>query len=83
MILFDASAVLDLFRKGRAGELLQGCTIDLAGYELGNAVRRLVDVERSLTPGEGAEILAVLENTINSMARAKMPSLATILDNAI
>ena len=54
MILFDASAVLDPFRKGRAGELPQGCTIDLAGYELDNAVRRLIDVERSLTPGEDA-----------------------------
>jgi predicted nucleic acid-binding protein len=83
MILFDASAILNLSRKDRGNVLLDGCTLDLAGYEVGNAIRRLVDVEKALPRAQGAEILTLLQSTVGGMERAKVSSLVSVFENAI
>jgi hypothetical protein len=51
-MLFDASAILNLSRNDRSAALLEGKTIDLAFYEVGNSIRRKVCVEKTLTMEE-------------------------------
>jgi predicted nucleic acid-binding protein len=83
MILFDASAIFKLSRKNKGSVLLNGCTIDLAGYELGNVIRRLVVVEKSVSGAQGAEILGLLQNIVDGMERVKVSSLLTVFENAV
>jgi predicted nucleic acid-binding protein len=83
MILFDASAIFNLSRKSKGNVLLNGCTIDLAGYELGNVIRRLVEVEKSVPRAQGAEIVRLLQSTIDGMERVKVSSLIAVFENAI
>ncbi|MGA2198477.1 MAG: type II toxin-antitoxin system VapC family toxin [Nitrososphaerales archaeon] len=82
MILFDSSAILNLLHEGRGRALIGGCTLDLAGYELGSAIRRQVYVERALSVAEGVSALRVLEEMTASMARARASSLPAILESA-
>jgi predicted nucleic acid-binding protein len=83
MILFDASAMINLFRDGRVQVLLQGCTIDLAAYELGSAVRRYVKVEKTLANSDGVELLKALQNVMSAMENVQIMSLVPVLENAI
>ena len=39
--LYDASAILNVVKKGKLRVFLEGCTLDLAIYEVANAVFRL------------------------------------------
>ncbi|MGD0638509.1 MAG: hypothetical protein ABSA72_10775 [Nitrososphaerales archaeon] len=70
MNLLDSSAILDLLHAGKSGELIGGCTIDLADHELGSAVRRQVYVEKTLSVADGTAALNGLGAMTASMARA-------------
>ena len=83
MILFDASAIINLFRNDRAEIILKGCTINLAGYEVGSAIRRQIKVQKTLSNSDGAELLKGLQDTVDAMERVKVTSLVLVLENAI
>ncbi len=82
MSLFDSSAILNLFHAGRSRTLIGGCTLDLAGYALGSAVRRQVYVEKTLSLAEGASALEGLGAMTASMEKARVSSLAAVLEVA-
>src|ERR1700722_10874946 len=83
MILFDASAIINLFRNDRAEMLLKGCTINLAGYEVGSAIRRQIKVEKTLSNSDGAALLKGLQETMGAMKRVNVTSLVPVLENVV
>jgi len=82
MNLFDASAILNLLHDGKSEMLMGGCTLDLADYELGSAVRRKVCLDRSLSIAEGAAALEVFGEVTAAMARTRASSLPAVLEVA-
>lgn len=70
MSLFDVSAIINLCGEKKLEELLQGWTISLAYYELGNAVWKQVYKYKKISLDE-ARIL--LEPLIEIFMRLKKP----------
>jgi len=81
-MLFDASAILNLFRNDEAAALLQGHTIDLAFYEVGNSIRRKVSVEKALTLEEGALALDSLTKVMDAMGLVQRANHRDVLETA-
>jgi predicted nucleic acid-binding protein len=81
-MLFDASAIVNLFGNDRSATLLEGSTIDLAFYEVGNSIRRRVCVEKSLTMQEGTTALDSLTDVMTAMVAAKRANHRDVLDAA-
>ena len=81
-MLFDASAIMNLSRNDRSAALLEGNTIDLAFYEIGNSIRRKVCVEKALTMEEGTLALDSLTNVMTAMGIAERVNHATVLQTA-
>ena len=82
MMLFDSSAIINLFHEGKSKALIGGCTLDLADYELGSAVRRQVFVEKTLSVPEGVSALEGLGAMTASMARVRASTLPAVLEVA-
>jgi predicted nucleic acid-binding protein len=81
-MLFDASAIMNLFRNDQSVTLLRGHTIDLAFYEVGNAIRRKVSVEKVLTIEEGTLALDSLTGVMTAMGLIKRANSRTVLETA-
>jgi predicted nucleic acid-binding protein len=81
-MLFDASAIMNLFGSDRSATLLEGSTIDLAFYEVGNSIRRKVCVEKLLTMQEGTTALDSLTDVMTAMVEAKRANHRDVLDAA-
>ncbi len=81
-MLFDASAIMNLSRNDRSAALLDGNTIDLAFYEVGNSIRRKVCVEKVLTMEEGILALDSLTNIMTGMGMVERVSHRTVLQAA-
>jgi len=81
-MLFDASAILNLFRNDESASLLEGNTIDLAFYEVGNSLRRKVCVEKVLTMEEGASALDSLSSVMTAMGIKQRADSRVVLQTA-
>ena len=81
-MLFDASAILNLFRNDESAALLKGMTIDLAFYEVGNSIRRKVCVEKVLTMEEGISALDSLTQVMTAMGLTQRANHRTVLETA-
>ena len=69
-LLFDSSAIINLCGTKRVERLLDGWTLNLAIYELGNAVWKQVKIHKRITVEEAK---LVLESLMEVFKRLKKP----------
>ena len=67
-MLFDASAIINLCRKGEI-EKLEGYTSNLAFYEIGNAIWKHVYQRKKLSIEEGIKALDVLNAVLKDLEK--------------
>jgi len=65
--LFDSSAIIALVERKKLDELLEGYTIELAFYELGNAVCKQVHLCKTLSTDDAKIALDALISVFNKM----------------
>lgn len=68
MNLFDASAIINLCAEKKLDKLLEGWTLNLAFYELGNAVWKQVHIYKTV---RSEEANTVLDSLIEIFTRLK------------
>jgi predicted nucleic acid-binding protein len=68
--LFDSSAIIVLCGEKKLDKLLDGWTINLAYYELGNAVWKQVNIHKKITTNEAEK---VLDSLMEAFKRLKKP----------
>ena len=78
--LLDASAILNLSSAGKLNPLLQGKTITLAYYEVGNALWNQIRIHRLITLEEGLKALDTLYKTIDEIEKVPLQEPKTILE---
>ncbi len=77
--LFDSSSIINLCSERKIERLLEGCTLNLAFYELGNAVWKQVHLHKALTQEEGSEALAALTEVYGQMRELQVEDASSIL----
>jgi len=82
-LLFDSSSIINLCAKKQIEELLEGWTLNLALYELGNAVWKQVLLHKALTPEEGGEALDALIEVLREMRALRLEEASAILNIAV
>ena len=81
--LFDASAIINLCSDQKIERLLEGGTLNLAFYEIGNAVWKQTHQKKTLTLEEGKEALAALTEVYNQMREITVEDISSILTIAV
>ena len=81
--LFDPSSIINLCSERKIERLLEGCTLNLAFYELGNAVWKQVHLHKALTQEEGSEALAALTDVYGQMRELQVEDASSILKIAV
>ena len=66
MNLYDSSAIINLCGETKIDKLLEGWTLNLAFYELGNAVWKQVHVQKTITSHEANTVLHPLTEILES-----------------
>lgn len=82
-LLFDPSSIINLCTERKIERLLDGCTLNLAFYELGNAIWKQVHLHKALTPEEGSEALAALTEVYDQMRELPIEDASSILNIAV
>jgi len=82
-LLFDPSSIINLCTERKIERLLDGCTLNLAPYELGNAIWKQAHLHKALTPEEGSEALAALTEVYDQMRELPVEDASSILTIAI
>ncbi len=82
-LLFDPSSIINLCTERKIERLLDGCTLNLAFYELGNAIWKQVHLHKALTPEEGSEALAALTEVYGQMRELPIEDASSILNIAV
>jgi predicted nucleic acid-binding protein len=82
MSLFDASAIINLCGEKKLEELLQGWTISLAYYELGNAVWKQVYKYKKISLDEARTLLEPLIEVFMRLKKPKKENGIEILEIA-
>ncbi len=82
-MLFDASAIISMCMKRKFDELLDGWTIELAIYEVGNAIWKQIFLRRELNLDEGSRALKGILDLINEMRIWKIEDKISILKIAV
>lgn len=77
MNLYDSSAIINLCGQKKIDKLLEGWTIKLAFYELGNAVWKQVHVHKTITSNEAN---TVLDPLIEIFRKLKKPETEEALE---
>jgi len=77
--LFDTSAIINLCSEQKIERLLEGCTLNLAFYEIGNAVWKQTHLQKTLTLEEGKEALAALTEVYQQMRKVTFKDLSSLL----
>ncbi|MBC7131309.1 type II toxin-antitoxin system VapC family toxin [Candidatus Bathyarchaeota archaeon] len=72
MKLFDSSAIINLCAEKNLDPLLEGFTLNLALYELGNAVWKQVYIHNTITVEEANIILDSLAEVFGKMRKLKV-----------
>ena len=83
MNLFDSSAIINLCGEKKIDPLLEGKTLSLAFYEVGNAVWRQVHVHKSITREEGDLVLDSLMEVVRRMEKIEVEKPLEILRIAV
>ena len=83
MSLFDSSAIINLCGERKIDPLLEGKTLSLAFYEVGNAVWRQVHVHKSITREEGDIVLDSLIEVVRRMEKIEVEKPLEILRIAV
>lgn len=81
--LFDSSAIIDLCSKRSADKLLEGWTLDLAFYEVGNAVWKQVYLFKTLTPDEGMTSLDAVTEVVKMIRKVPVDDFLETLRIAV
>jgi predicted nucleic acid-binding protein len=64
-------------------KLVGGSTIDLAWYEIGNAIWKQVRIQRSLTVKEARMLISTLGQIVDNLAKIKVSFPASALEIAV
>jgi len=83
MSFFDSSAIINLCGERKIDPLLEGKTLSLAFYEVGNAVWRQVHVHKSITREEGDLVLDSLMEVVRRMEKIEVEKPLEILRIAV
>jgi len=83
MRIFDASAIINLCGARKVDRLMDGCTLSLALYEVGNAVWRLVYRDKKVAVEDGRIILDSLSSVIGAMELVEAGDALDILGLAV
>ena len=83
MNLFDPSAIINLCGERKIDQLIDGCTLDLAFYEVGNAVWKQVHVYKAITIEEGNTVLDSLTEVIKRLREIEVKNPLEILKIAV
>lgn len=67
MKIFDASAILNLLEEGTLPDFSESATINLALYEIGNAVWKQVHLTKRLNQSQGEKIIISASLLIDKM----------------
>lgn len=81
--LFDSSSIINLCSERKIERLLEGCTLNLAFYELGNAVWKQVHLQKALTQKEGSQALTALTEVYRQMRELHVEDTSSILNIAV
>ena len=82
MNLLDASAIFNLFQRGKYNELIAGATNQLARYEIGNVLWKSHKIRNEISKKEAMELGNVIFELIDSMEQIK-PSPDSVLKLSI
>ena len=82
-LLFDSSSIINLCAREKIDELLEGVTLSLAFYEIGNAVWRQVHLHKALTQVEGGRALGAVVEVLKKMGEIRVEDASAILDIAV
>ncbi|MEM3886535.1 MAG: type II toxin-antitoxin system VapC family toxin [Candidatus Methanomethylicia archaeon] len=83
MSLFDSSAIINLCGEGEIDKLFGGFTLNLAFYELGNAVWKHVHIYKTITMDEAIMILDSLIEVFKRLKRLEAEDALEILKIAV
>ena len=83
MSLFDSSAIINLCGEGKLDKLLDGWTLKLAFYELGNAVWKQVHLYKNIKPEEATVLLGSLIEVFDALKKSKDGNALDILSKAL
>jgi len=83
MSLFDSSAIINLCGERKIDGLLKGKTLNLAFYEVGNAVWRQVHIQKAITREEGDTVLDSLMGVMERMGKIGVEKPLEVLKIAI
>ena len=81
-MLFDASAIISLCMERKFDELLEGWTIELAKYEVGNAIWKHVFLKKELCLDDGLKALKGILDLIDEMKIWKVEDKVNALEIA-
>jgi len=83
MMLFDSSAIINLCGERKLDRLMGGCTLDLAAYEVGNAVWKQVHIYRTINMNEGSLVLDSLTEVIEMLEKVRAEKALEVLKMAV
>jgi len=83
MSLFDSSAIINLCGERKLDKLLDGWTLKLAFYELGNAVWKQVHLYKNIKPEEAMVLLGSLIEVFDTLKKSKDGNALEILSKAL
>jgi len=83
MNLFDSSAIINLCGERKIDRLLEGWTLNLAFYELGNAVWRQVHIRKGMAIDKANMVLDPLVEIFRRMNKPKKEDALKTLEIAI
>ena len=83
MKLFDSSAIINLCGEKEVDKLLEGWTLHLAFYELGNAVWKQAHIHKTITVNEANIVLDSLTAVFKKLKKPEMGDPLEILKIAI
>lgn len=83
MRLFDSSAIINLCAGEKLEPLLEGCTLSLTLYEIGNAVWKQAFIQKAITVEEAEIILDSLASIFWKMKKIEIKNPLEVLKVAI
>ena len=69
--LFDSSAIFKAVRENAVEILVGGYTIELARYELGNALWKECSLREKISSGELKKLAKIIKETLNLIEQSK------------
>jgi len=83
MNLYDPSAIINLCGQKKIDKLLEGWTLNLAFYELGNAIWKQVHIHKTITTDEANTVLSLLTEIFKKLKKPETKEALETLKIAI